>query len=188
MEETGDLIGALLLPSGAVDRMRVQALERCQVLVWEVPPFDALCERFPKLLYNLLQILDERLRMLEERFLELATENSDSRLARTLLRLLDQSQPAAAQVLNISFSNRELAQMSGMSQFTVNRLLSSWQQSKIIQRQRKRVCVLNLAGLMGLANTETSRHPLTRATGATPSRTSELAEPRGKWLPNATSL
>src|SRR5438445_12595899 len=43
---------------------------------------------------------------------------------------------------------------SDLSEFTVNRLLSSWQEYKIIQRQRKRVCVLSLAGLMGLADTK----------------------------------
>jgi CRP-like cAMP-binding protein len=164
IEEAGDLIGELALPPGALDRLRVQAVERCQVLAWEVPTFDALCERFPKLLHNSMQILDERLRILEDRFLELATENADSRLAWTLIRLLDQNRSAARQSANISFSNHELGQMSGMSLFTVNRLLTSWQQCKIIQRQRKRVCVVDLASLMLLAGTKTSSRPPARAT------------------------
>jgi len=164
IEEPGDLIGEPVLLSAARDRLTVEALERCQVLAWEGQTFDALCERFPKLLHNLMQILDERLRMLEERFLELATEDADSRLARTLIRLLDQNRTAARQSLNISFSNRELGQMSGMSLFTVNRLLASWQQCKIIQRQRKRVCVVDLASLRGLAGTKTSDRPPASAT------------------------
>ena len=164
IEEAGDLIGELVLPSEALDRLRVQALERCQVLAWEVQTFDALCERFPRLLHNSMQILDERLRILEERFVELATENADSRLARTLIRLLDQNRSAARQSVNISFSNHELGQMSGMSLFTVNRLLSSWQQSKIIQRQRKRVCVVDLASLMGLGGIKASGRLPARAT------------------------
>jgi len=154
IEQPGDLVGELVPPSEAHSRLKVQALELCQLLAWEVRTFDALCERFPTLGQNSLQILDERLRLIEERFLELATENAESRLARTLIRLLDHNRSPAVEFMNVSFSNRELAQMSGMSEFTVNRLLSSWQEYKIIQRQRKRVCVLSLAGLMGLADTK----------------------------------
>ena len=165
IEDPGDLVGELGLPSGTLDRLRVQALEPCQVLAWEGETFDALCERFPKLRHNSMQILDERLRTLEERFLELATEGADSRLARMLIRLLEDKEPPASQPTRISFSNLELGQMTGMSQFTVNRLLSSWQQCEIVQRQRKAVYILDFGALTQIAGTRASDSPPTQVNG-----------------------
>lgn len=149
IEEPGDLVGGLGLPSEEFEAVKVQAIEPCQVLAWEAQIFDALCERFPTLRHNSAQILDQRLRMLEERFLELATENVTSRLARMLVRLLEPNGPAR-QVARIAFSNRELAQMTGMTPFTVNRLLSEWQRRGIIRKQHKAVSVLDLPGLTDL--------------------------------------
>jgi hypothetical protein len=58
--------------------------------------------------HNSVQILDEHLRLLEERFLELATENAASRLARMLIRLLDHN-GSSREANRIGFSNHELA-------------------------------------------------------------------------------
>jgi CRP-like cAMP-binding protein len=135
------------------------------VLAWAQETFNALCERFPRLRQNSLEILDERLKLLEERFLELATESADTRLARMLMRLLDRKEGPASQPAKISFSNLELAQMTGMSQFTVNRLLSSWQQCEIVKRQRKAVYVLDLARLTDLAGKNTVGTSPERAMG-----------------------
>ena len=171
IEEAGDLVGELVPAFGPLDRLRVQALEACQILGWADETFGTLCERFARLGRNSVQILDERLRILEERFLELATESADSRLARMLIRLLGEKRSPAGQLVKISFSNLELAQMTGMSQFTVNRLLSGWQQCEIIQRQRKAVYLLDLTALTRIAGTRTSDGSPTRANGAGSSST-----------------
>src|SRR5207244_13046864 len=46
IEQPGDLVGELVPPSEAHSRLKVQALELCQLLACEVRTFDALCERF----------------------------------------------------------------------------------------------------------------------------------------------
>ncbi|HYL16353.1 MAG TPA: Crp/Fnr family transcriptional regulator [Terriglobales bacterium] len=153
IEQPGDVVGALGLPSDTLDLLRVQALETCQVLAWEAQTFEVLCEHFPALRHNSVQILDERLRLMEERFLELATENAASRLARMLIRLLQQN-GSHREAARIGFSNDELAQMTGTTPFTVNRLLSDWQQRGIIQRRHKAVLVQDRLGLIDLASTK----------------------------------
>jgi len=103
IEEAGDLVGELVPAFGPLDRLRVQALEACQILGWADETFGTLCERFARLGRNSVQILDERLRILEERFLELATESADSRLARMLIRVLGEKRSPAGQLVKISF-------------------------------------------------------------------------------------
>jgi CRP-like cAMP-binding protein len=165
IEEPGDLIGEPgLTSSGPHSGFEVRALEPCQVLTWEAQAFDAVCGRFPRLIYNTMQILDDRLRIMEERFLELATESADSRLARTLIRLLEQKGLSACRPAKINFSNLELAQMTGMSPFTVNRRLSSWQQREIVKTHRNAIYVLNLDGLIDIAGT--TRSDRSTATGS----------------------
>ena len=64
-EGPGDIVCGLGLPTQPHDVLIVQALEACQVLTWEARTFDDLCERFPILRHNSIQILNERLRTLE---------------------------------------------------------------------------------------------------------------------------
>jgi CRP-like cAMP-binding protein len=153
IEEPGDIVGGLGLPLEALDLLRAHALEACQVLAWEAQTFEALCDNFPVLRQNSVQILDERLRLLEERFLEMATENVASRLARMLVRLLEQN-GSAPEADRIGFSNDELAQMTGTTPFSVNRLLSAWQQRGIVRLRHKAVLVQDRLGLIDLASTK----------------------------------
>lgn len=111
-------------------------------------------ERYPTLRRNTVRIFADYLRRLEERFLELATEQVGSRLARMLVRLVDQSQRSEQGKGRVDFSREELAQMTGTTLFTVSRLLSKWEDRGILQSQRKSVIVLDRRGLMELSGTD----------------------------------
>ena len=87
-EEAGEVIGANLGHVVCFSPPTAQALE----LVCEAGKFQARSELYPALRFNSSQILSERLPMLEERSHELATQPVAPRLARTLVRLLEQNQ------------------------------------------------------------------------------------------------
>ncbi len=65
-----------------------QVLRPCRALVWDARVFKDLVERFPVLHENLVAILSDHLRELEDRFREAATGRVGPRLALQLLRLL----------------------------------------------------------------------------------------------------
>jgi CRP-like cAMP-binding protein len=147
----GEVVGGLGLIPGSPHTRTALALERCHMFIWEAEEFHSLFERYPKLALNSSRILSERLRELEQRFQELATQPVAPRLARTLVRLFNEDEDAIRKPAPIALSNEELAQMTGMTSFTVSRLLSEWEQRGILISQRRCVLIKDLPGLKALA-------------------------------------
>ncbi|PYY08849.1 MAG: hypothetical protein DMG69_13270 [Acidobacteria bacterium] len=157
VEESGDVLGGLALSPDSRHRSTAQCLGQCQVLAWEARNFSALEERIPIVRRNAVVILGERLHLLEERFVELATERVAPRLARMLLRLLEQGRRGTQGIYRIDLSHEELAQMVGTTLFTVSRLFSDWEEHGVVQSQRKAVVVLNPRALAVLAEASNGR-------------------------------
>jgi len=147
----GEVVGGLGLPSGCAYPATAEALEASHTLSWEKAALAELLERIPLLGRNALRIMGERLRGLEERYCELATERVPQRLARVLIRLMGQiGRPSEGGVL-ISLSREELAQMTGTTIFTVSRLLSHWESLRMVQARREGALIDDPSGLIGIA-------------------------------------
>jgi len=155
--ETGEILGGLALVPDGRHRTTAQCLGQCQLLTWEARNFAALEEQIPVVRRNALAILAERLYSLEERFVELATERVAPRLARMLMRLLEQGSRSSQGIYRIDLSHEDLAQMIGTTLFTVSRLFSDWEEQGVVQTQRKAVEVLNPTGLAALAEAGNGR-------------------------------
>jgi CRP/FNR family transcriptional regulator, nitrogen oxide reductase regulator len=119
-------------------------------LTWEFAEFESLSARFPALLRNSVRLLTQRMRMLEGRVHEFATERVPQRLARVLLRLIAQF-GSSFDSAPVDLSCEELAQMAGTTLFTVSRLLCDWASQGIIRPERSAVLVENLPGLIAVA-------------------------------------
>jgi CRP/FNR family transcriptional regulator, nitrogen oxide reductase regulator len=145
----GKVVGTLGFPAGNKHFLTARTLDPCVVLAWDVRIFEKLEEQFAGLRRNAMYILAEGLKTIEERFLELATEQVGLRLARMLTRLLEQNDLAGRGTLDLS--REELAQMLGTTLFTVGRLLSEWEKRGLVQTQRKAVLVKNPRALIALA-------------------------------------
>ena len=147
---SGELVGGAELLTGRTHRSSAETIEPCQLLVWEASTFKAYWTRFPVLLDNAVNILDQRLRLLEECFRDLATERVPQRVARTLLRLLERSGNPTHKG-PIYLSCEELAQMTGTTLFTISRLLCQWAEWGILQPESKAIMVDNLPALINVA-------------------------------------
>ncbi len=131
-----------------------RAMTDSTVLVWQAKRLEFLLEKFPQIRRNIGVVLSGRLRSLEERFREVATEKVSQRLAVTLLRLVKQSGKQASGGIEVSFSREELAQMVGTTIFTISRLLSKWAKEKIVLPRREAVVVLDVERLERLRHEE----------------------------------
>ncbi len=145
----GEIIGGLEAAPGSVHHSSASALEPSHVLTWTTELFENFAERIPLLRRNAVSLLSHRLRTIEERFRELATEQVAVRVARMLLRLLEQIEAEAPVCIRVS--REELAQMTGTTLFTVSRLLSLWERDGIVGAGRQAVHVRSLHGLRGIA-------------------------------------
>ena len=128
-----------------------RTLERSSALVWEVKTFEAVAERFPILRRNIAQALQRLMNQLEERYLEVCTQKVAPRLSSQIVRLLTQVGKQANGHVEISLSQRDLAQLTGTTLFTVSRLLSQWELKGIVEPRREAVRVLDIPGLLELS-------------------------------------
>lgn len=151
MRSTGEVLGGIGMRPGSAQFVTAQALEPCVLMLWDSGVFEQIEDRFPALRRNIVRIFAERLRSLEEQFLEIANEQVAPRLARTLVRLMEQSAVENRSAMRLDLSREELAQMTGTTPFTVGRLLSAWEERGILQIQRKALTIHDPSGLISLA-------------------------------------
>jgi CRP-like cAMP-binding protein len=127
-------------------------MEQCKALVWEYSRLQTLLAHHPRIRENISRILSGRLRELEERFREVATEKVATRLALTILRLLKQIGKPTEDGIQISLSREELAQMTGTTLFTISRVLSKWAEKGFITPGRESVVVGDPTGLKSVSD------------------------------------
>ena len=119
------------------------ALEPSRALMWDRADLEDLFDRFPVLRRSAMRVLSRRMRELQDRYRELATERVPQRLARTLLRVV---QPDGRRFedgffAEVPLSRRDLAQLTGTTLFTVSRLLTQWERSGVLEARRQSVLI-----------------------------------------------
>lgn len=130
-----------------------QALEESTVLSWDRVTMNDMMRRIPVISQNAIQILSQRVRGLQDRLREMATERVERRLARTLLRLVRQVGRKVPEgvLIDLPLSRQDLAEMTGTTLFTVSRTLSQWETQGIVQSGRERVIIVFPHGLVAIA-------------------------------------
>lgn len=146
----GEVLDGLGSSLGATHSAQARAVRHCRIFSWEVSQFESLTSRYPALGRNSIRLLLRRLRVLEGRVHELATDRVPQRLAKVLLRLILQTY-GSARGRRIYLTGEDLAQMVATTQFTVSRLLCDWAAQGIIQPERTAILVENLPGLLAIA-------------------------------------
>lgn len=154
MAGKGDAVGMLSDSAMAAYTCSARATMACKAIVWDCPTLQTVAAKYPRIRWNLSQILTRMLTELQERFREVATEKVAQRLALTLLRLAKQIGEPANGGMEVSLSRDELAQMTGTTLFSISRLLSKWAESGAVLPRRQAVVVLDTALLSRLAESE----------------------------------
>jgi len=96
----------------------------------------------------------QTLNQLEVRFREICTEKVAPRLSSQLVRLVSQVGRPFNGYVEIGLSQRDLAQLTGTTLFTVSRLLGQWEDLGIVRPQRQGVLVLNVPALEDLSRSD----------------------------------
>ena len=141
MSGSGDAVNVQPESSTRSHTCSARAMEHCKALVWEYERLQALLNRYPRIRENISRVLAGRLRELEERFREVATEKVATRLALTLLRLVKRIGTHTSEGIQISLSREELAQMTGTTLFTISRILSKWAERGFIIARRESILI-----------------------------------------------
>jgi CRP-like cAMP-binding protein len=131
-----------------------RTMKPSRALVWEANQFEALAEHVPTLGRSISCVLTQTLNQLEVRYREICTEKVAPRLSSQMVRLVSKIGKQLDGYVEIGLSQRDLAQLTGTTLFTVSRLLGQWEEQGIVRPRRQGVLVLNVPALEGLSRSE----------------------------------
>jgi CRP/FNR family transcriptional regulator, nitrogen oxide reductase regulator len=143
----GDLIGSFDLSADCRHSSTAQAIQPSTVLLWPVARFEERLERFPTFRRNVIRVVEGRLNELEQRFREVSTEGVAPRLSSELIRLSERFGRAVNGYKEINLSQKELAQLTGTTLYTVSRLLGEWEKCGIVTVSKRVVQVRDAVAL-----------------------------------------
>ncbi len=148
-----DMFGAVPLFTHSAYPASAVAVVDSLAARWDSAITHQLMDRYPLLVANALKIVGLRLQELQNRYRELATERVEQRVARAILRLVRQSGKPVEDGVQIEFplSRQDIAEMTGTTLHTVSRLLSSWEQSGLLDGGRMRIVLRKPRALLAIA-------------------------------------
>lgn len=149
----GEGMGIIVVLSNTVYPLSAEVVADSTALKWDYEAAAQLLEQFPRLALNGLRLVAGRFQELQNRYQELATERVERRVARTLLRLARQTGRRTEQgvLIDLPLSRQDLGEMTGTTLYTVSRILSNWEQQKLIESGRERITICNPHGLVVIA-------------------------------------
>ncbi|HEY6677224.1 MAG TPA: Crp/Fnr family transcriptional regulator [Terrimicrobium sp.] len=147
--QPGEVFGELAVLDGKERSADAIAENPCTLAILDRHDILSFFERNPAAWPKLVKVLCQRLRHTDQVFAEVALLQLPARLAKSLLRLLDTSEPGKAPT--IRFSQRELANMVGGTRESVNRCLRNWQRTGIVQITEGSIIITNRPALENMA-------------------------------------
>jgi len=120
-----------------------EAIGATEAVGWNKETMVQLMLEYPPLAVNMLRCTITRLDELQNRYLEICTEQVEQRISRALLRIMKQSGRRAEDGIHIDFplSRQELADYTGSTVYTVSRILSAWEKKGWIKSKREQIIV-----------------------------------------------
>ncbi|HJS86660.1 MAG TPA: Crp/Fnr family transcriptional regulator [Acetobacteraceae bacterium] len=149
----GDIIGVVPALRQTPYPITATAITDCVLLSWPSSWILGLMERYPTIRANALDFVGRRTEELVNRLRETATERVDQRIARALLRLVDQTGHASAGggELGYKLSRQDIAEIVGTDLYSVSRILRGWADRGLVSASRLRVAVLDRPGMERIA-------------------------------------
>jgi CRP-like cAMP-binding protein len=143
MLQPAEAMGVIAALPQAVYPLSAQATTPCTSLSWPHETLNKLLDRYPLLALRALRLVQQRFAELQTQCLELMTERVERRIARALLRLVNQVGKRTAQgvLIDMPLSRQDVAELTGTTLYTVSRTLSRWEQAGIVALGRERVTI-----------------------------------------------
>ena len=143
----GDFFGEMALLDGQHRSATVTAVEKVEALVIQQEDFLRLIKDHPELNLTMLLTACRRLRHTDEKVKSLVFADAYGKVAQTLLRLMQEKGQRGkdGMVLDIPFSQEELAHMVGITRQTLSRVLREYQQAGVLKLGKRRILILDEA-------------------------------------------
>src|SRR5574337_907026 len=149
----GEMFGAVALFTDRRYPADATAIGETVEASWGEAELIDLMTRHPRIALNAIRIIGQRLQEMQNRTRELATQPAERRIARALMRLVQQSGQDAAAGTAIPFPLRrkDVADIAGTSLHTASRILTGWEKAGLLVSRHRRLTLRNLAELLRIA-------------------------------------
>ena len=129
------------------------------VISWSERVILRLIERYPPIAFNMVRVIGKRLREVQERLREVASQRVERRMAHALLRLaaVPRGHSKEPSAIDFPLTRKDVADMCGATLHTASRVLTAWEKAGLIASQRQRVTIRDREGLERIA--EDDRRP-----------------------------
>lgn len=150
----GSIFGELSVINGWRRSANAIALSDCRVLAIDGRHFLAALRRNPDAMIAIIRNLSERLLATTAQMEDALFLPSSSRVARALVRLAAHHAQATADGLQIdvALSQRDLADITGLSRESVNKQLAAWRDERLLRLDGPLITITNIAGLQEVAH------------------------------------
>lgn len=125
----GDFMGELSLFNDEPITNNAEALEDTTVCIIDGDKLKEIMAKYPAIAFKVLEELSRRLKRAENLIENLGVNDVETRIVQTLLDLADENG-----VINLDISKKDLAAYMGMSQETLSRKLSYFQDKGLIKQ------------------------------------------------------
>jgi CRP/FNR family transcriptional regulator, nitrogen oxide reductase regulator len=141
----GEMFGTAALFAGGTYPAEAVAITDSVILSWSEATVLRLVERYPRIALNIIAVIGARLRDMQDRLREVATQRVHQRIARVLLRLHAQAVQSGAHELAIPLTRQDVAQMCGTTLHTASRVLTEWEKKGLLVTHRQHVTLSQVA-------------------------------------------
>jgi len=151
---TGEQVTALHIPSGQLlgiakaigkDTYPASAITATETIAlsWPTQLWDHFVADYDGFATETYRTVGERLGEINNRVVEMATQQVEQRVANALLRLINQTGRKVSNGIEIDFpiTRQDLSELTATTLHTVSRLLSAWEKQGLVQSKRKRIMV-----------------------------------------------
>jgi len=151
---SGDLLGCVAVLQQFPYPATATAVEDTIVLSWRTVQFLGLIKQHQAIMDNTLRIVGARTKDMVQRISDMSGKSVERRIAAALLRLATQAGTTSEDGIHIQFpiTRDDLAEMAGLTYFTVSRTLSLWQKQGLVSGGRQRMTILDAHRLAEIAD------------------------------------
>ncbi|WP_380057721.1 Crp/Fnr family transcriptional regulator [Falsihalocynthiibacter sp. SS001] len=161
---TGEQVTALHIPTGQLlgiakaigrDTYPATAITASEsiVLSWPTSLWDSYVADYDGFATETYKTVGARMGELNNRVVEMATQQVEQRVANAMLRLINQTGRKVSDGIEIDFpiTRQDLSELTGTTLHTASRLLSAWEKKGLVESKRKRIKVLDPHALVVLS-------------------------------------
>jgi CRP-like cAMP-binding protein len=130
---------ATLLPDALTYLGTAEALLAGELLVWSHAQIVRLADHYPQIRTNALGITLRLLWTLSDRHASLFEDRASHRVARALIDMGRRSGKIHPEGIDVHITNEHLGALADVSRFTASRILSGWNKSGVVTKERETV-------------------------------------------------